>query len=258
LPEASDSEQIGIAASLAAVTAPTERLRRGQTMRIFRIAGAMAIGSIGFGVASLLLYPGGTYLDRSARGYSFFHNLLSDAGMTVAFSGQPNPVGSMFATFASVLAAAAVIGCAAGLVGVYCSSRAQRRASRTAAALLVMSCVGWVGAVFSPPNRSPLLHMHFATLALGATAAATLSFAVATMRDRRFPRAVPLAWTAVTVMIPALLSARWWAPAVTTDGALMFHAIMQKLVIFGSVGILIYQSRVASRVARSPRTNEQV
>ena len=220
-------------------------------MRTFKLAGVFATGSVGFGVASLLLYPGGTYLDRSARGYSFFHNFLSDAGMTVAFNGQPNPVGSACAMAASPLAVVALLCCAAGLIRVYSSSQSQRRMSLVAGALLLLSCIGWVGAVLSPPNRSALLHMRFGMLALGASAAAVLSLAVATVRDERLPRAVPLAWVAAGIMMPALLSARWWGPTVTTDGALMFYAIMQKVVIFGSVGILIFQSHAANGAVRS-------
>ncbi len=227
-------------------------------MRSFGIARLVAIGSVGTGVTSLLLYPGGTYLDPSARGYSFFHNLLSDAGMTVAFNGQPNAAGSAFAMATTVLAAVALGCCAGGLVGVYASSPSQRRPSIVAAALLLLSTAGFIGAVVSPPNRSPVLHMYFATFALGVGAAAALAFAGATLRDTRFPRAVPIAWLAVAVLIPMLVTERWWGPAVTTQQALMFHATSQKFVIFSAVAILAFQSRVASRVAGAGRHNEGV
>ncbi len=227
-------------------------------MRSFRIAAVFATASVGSGIVSLLLYPGGTYLDRSAHGYSFFHNLLSDAGMTVAFNGQPNPAGSAFAMATSTLAAVALVCCATGLIRVYSSSPAQKSCSLAAAALLLLSGIGFVGAVLSPPNQYPAVHMRFSTLALGAAAAASLSLAVATVRDTRFSRWVPLGWIAVAVMIPALLSSRWWAPAVTTGGALVFHAILQKFVIFASIGILICQSVAASRVARTPHHAPEV
>ncbi len=227
-------------------------------MRTFTIARWLAIASLVAGVVSLLLYPGGTFLDPKARGYSFAHNLLSDAGLTVAFNGQANAAGSSFAVVSYAFGVIALVFCTAGLIRAYSSCLHQKRISRAAAALLLLSCVGWVVTALSPADRSPVLHMYFGNSALGLSATAALLFAVATAHDRRFRRTVPLGWVAVALLIPALVTMRWWGPPVTTERELMYHAIAQKFAIFASIGILIYQSYAARRAAPSARHSERV
>jgi hypothetical membrane protein len=55
-------------------------------------------------ITSGLLYPGGTVLDASTRGYSFTHNFLSDLGSTVAFNDGRNTVGALLFDVAIIVA----------------------------------------------------------------------------------------------------------------------------------------------------------
>jgi hypothetical protein len=58
------------------------------------------IGSIGciefviFSTIAMFFYGGGTSWDKSAEGYTFWHNVLSDLGRTISYSGVPNTVSS--------------------------------------------------------------------------------------------------------------------------------------------------------------------
>ena len=57
----------------------------------FSIALALLLGGV-----SMLLYPGGTVLDDSTRGYSLTRNFLSDLGSTVTYGGASNATGAVF------------------------------------------------------------------------------------------------------------------------------------------------------------------
>jgi hypothetical protein len=58
-------------------------------------------------VASMAVYPGGTWMDRSAPGHHFWANFFCDLQQPIALNGQPNPGGALlgklaaFALFAS-------------------------------------------------------------------------------------------------------------------------------------------------------------
>jgi hypothetical protein len=52
----------------------------------------------------MALYPGGTWMDRSARGHDFFRNFFCDLSAGVALNGAPNP-GAWCATAAMVVLA---------------------------------------------------------------------------------------------------------------------------------------------------------
>ena len=68
-------------------------------MKNWRRLGAI-IGSIGciefviFSTIAMFFYGGGTSWDKSAAGYTFWHNVLSDLGRTISYSGVPNTVSS--------------------------------------------------------------------------------------------------------------------------------------------------------------------
>ena len=68
-------------------------------MKNWRSTGAI-IGSIGctefvlFSTIAMFFYGGGTSWDKSAEGYTFWHNVLSDLGRTISYSGVPNTVSS--------------------------------------------------------------------------------------------------------------------------------------------------------------------
>ena len=68
-------------------------------MKNWRRTGAI-IGSIGciefvlFSTIAMFFYGGGTSWNKSAEGYTFWHNVLSDLGRTVSYSGVPNTVSS--------------------------------------------------------------------------------------------------------------------------------------------------------------------
>ena len=68
-------------------------------MKNWRKKGAI-IGSIGciefviFSTIAMFFYGGGTSWNKSAEGYTFWHNVLSDLGRTVSYSGLPNNVSS--------------------------------------------------------------------------------------------------------------------------------------------------------------------
>ena len=68
-------------------------------MKNWRRTGAI-IGSIGciefvlFSTIAMFFYGGGTSWDKSAEGYTFWHNVLSDLGRTISYSVVPNTVSS--------------------------------------------------------------------------------------------------------------------------------------------------------------------
>ena len=69
------------------------------TVKNWRRIGAI-IGSIGciefviFSTIAMFFYGRGTSWDKSAEGYTFWHNVLSDLGRTISYSGVPNTVSS--------------------------------------------------------------------------------------------------------------------------------------------------------------------
>ena len=99
------------------------------------VRGVWSIGvAAGLAVVSMGAYPGGTTHDHSTPGYSFFHNFLSDLGMTVAYDGRSNRLGA--ALFVASRGRAVGLG-----VAVIAFIRSMRRLSRRLARRAIVAVI---------------------------------------------------------------------------------------------------------------------
>ena len=194
---------------------------------------------------AMFLYPGGTLLNPSTHGYSFFQNSLSDLGSTVAWGGQPNSRAAQFLILGSGILALAGIGCFVAFVQVYSCSRITSWLARSAGAAGLLSCAGLIGASLTPEDRNVALHGRFTLLAFGAFLVAILLFAWATALNDRFPRRVPIGWVVLALVLVAWMSVMPWAPA--TDLELTIPVTLQKIVAIAVLGIFSFQSYEAER-----------
>jgi hypothetical protein len=116
---------------------------------------AAVTGYIALEVPAMLLYPGGTWFDTSARGHRFWQNFLCDLEWRVALGGQPNPVGSHLAQAAMLVLS---VGLAAFWIAV---AKLLHERARLAAAVRVLGLVGTVGNVavtLMPSDRFGAIH----------------------------------------------------------------------------------------------------
>src|SRR5437868_12238623 len=125
-------------------------------------------------IVAIVRYPGGTMLDHSTPGYSFFHNFLSDLGMTVAHDGRPNALGATLFVLSLCIVVAGVGGCLVGLVRLYAASPRSRTFALAAGAIGLLVCASFIGVALTPENRMLGLHVKFTLFAFRAFPAVTL------------------------------------------------------------------------------------
>ena len=214
---------------------------------MFRLTRWAAVFSALLTGVAMLLYPGGTLLNPSTQGYSFFQNSLSDLGSTVAWGGQPNSRGAQVFMSGFGILALAGVGCFVALVRVYSSSRMTRWLARAAGAAGWLSCAGLTGAALTPADRNLALHGRLTLLAFGAFLVATLLFAWATALTDRFRRRVPIGWLVLALVLVAWISVMPWPPV--TDLELTIPVTLQKVVAIAILVIFSFQSYEAERAA---------
>jgi hypothetical membrane protein len=212
---------------------------------VFRLTRLALIAAVGLTTVAMLLYPGGTGLDPTTRGYSIFHNSLSDLGSTVAWDGQANS-GSRFLLAASIILVLAGVGCLVTLIRVYSSSPTTSWLARTAGAAILLAGAGLIGASVMPQDRYSTLHGRFTLLAVGAFPVATALLSLATALNARFRRRVPIGWFALTCVVVA------WALVIpvqpTTDLQLAISVTLQKVALIALLAALVFQGYEAERV----------
>jgi len=220
--------------------------RRCRTAEIL-VLSRWAIGiALALFVAAMFLYPGGTVNDASTSGYNFFRNFGSDLGRTVAFNGQSNRLSQILSTVGGFLLMLGIVASCSGVAAVYSTSPASRGWALLAvmAGLLATSMV--LAAFLIPADRNLAVHVRLAYLGFDIAPVVPLCFALATVRNRRLPLAVPAGWTLMTLVLAGFVVLR---VPITTDTGLIIQVTAQKIVFIMIAATLLYEGDQAKAQA---------
>jgi hypothetical protein len=204
-------------------------------------------------VGAIARYPGGNRVDHASLGYSVFRNFLSDLGMTISFSGQPNMLGATFFVLSLLLVVLGLGGCLIGFVRLCSESSRQRQLARGAAGVGLIVCAAFIGVALTPENQLMSLHIWLTLFAFRVLPVAALLMVLASMSSRVLPRRITVAWAILTVVLTAYVYVIGWGPPTSTTEGLTFQVTAQKLVAIASVSILVYLSVQADRVVATVR-----
>ncbi len=196
-------------------------------------------------VVSGLLYPGGTALDTSTRGYSFTHNFLSDLGSTVTFSEAHNTAGAVLFAVGVLIAVVVLAGSFVGAVRLLSAEPRRRPFARLAAVAGVLVCAGFLVVALTPEDRAFRLHIASSRVAFYSFPVATALLAVATMRDARFRARATVGWTTLTVVLVGFIVMAHLGPSPETERGLMTQVLVQKIMAAAVLVVLWLESHEA-------------
>jgi hypothetical protein len=211
------------------------------------------VGFVLLTLASITLYPGGTYRDRDSVGYLFFSNFLSDLGMPRSWGGHANPWGALLFVSAEVLLAIGVIAFFVGVVRLSSSVRPAKIWGRLAALAGITVALALVAAGLTPANRFPSLHVAAALTAFRGAAVAAAFLVLATAQDRRFPRVAVAVAVLIAVVLAGYVAVVEWGPRINNSDGLRFQATAQKIMCVVFIAGVAYLSLVAERLRHDGR-----
>src|SRR5262249_41845852 len=175
-------------------------------------------------------YPGGTYRDHSASGYSPFQNFLSDLGMTVAYNGERNRLGAACFIASLVLLVGGLGGCVVGFYRQYSSERKSRGLARAAGVVAVLVCLAFVGVAATPENLVFGLHVQLTFFAFRAFLVSAILLTIASKVYSKSPPRVWIAWTVLTIALAIYVWIQNFGPHVRDPGGLEVQVIAQKVI----------------------------
>ena len=210
--------------------------------------GQLATGvAIALAAIAIARYPGGTYRDHSVAGYSPFQNFLSDLGMTVAYDGAPNRLGSACFIASLVLLVVGLGGCVVGFYRQYSGDASSRGLSRAAAFVALLVCLAFVGVAVTPENLVLGLHIQLTFFAFRAFLVAAALFTLAARAYPLAPRRVWLGWSILAVALAIYVWIQGWGPHVRDPGGLETQVIAQKAIAIIAILVMLYQSIEADK-----------
>ncbi|AHG88126.1 protein of unknown function DUF998 [Gemmatirosa kalamazoonensis] len=196
-------------------------------------------------VASGLLYPGGTVIDPSTRGYSFTHNFLSDLGSTVTFAGAENTRGAVLFAVGMLVGVVVLAGSFVGAVRLLSAAPRARPFARLAAVAGALVCGGFLVVALAPADRAFRLHVMSSRVAFYCFPVGTALLGVATTRDARFRRPATVGWTALTLVLVGFIAMAHLGPSPDSERGLVTQVVMQKVMAATVLVVLWLESREA-------------
>ncbi|MFO0629424.1 MAG: hypothetical protein U0325_27865 [Polyangiales bacterium] len=204
------------------------------------MCGGGVAGFVALTTAAAWCYPGGTWWDRRARGYSLWQNFLCDLFHHRALNGRDNATSASLATAGAL----AMLVAMAAFFALLARAAPASRAARVARAVGVASCALGVAIPLTPSDRHRAAHL---AVMLGISVPALVALgaaAVVTVRGRSRVAAGFAVLTAVFASVDAL------AYAIATQTRVLDLALapVQRLAMLSMLGWI-----TAVLAARAPQ-----
>jgi len=217
---------------------------------------AVAAATLAGGVA-MLLYPGGTPRDPSTPGYTLTRNFLSDLGMTVAYDGQPNRIGSALFIASIGLLVVGIGGALVGFVRLYATAPRARAFALLAGALGLLDCVAFIGVALAPENSALPLHNAFTLAAFRILPVVALLLTLAAYATPGMAHGVVSWWAALTGVLAAYVVVLQGGPWTATMSGFVAQVIAQKAVAIIIMLVVLRQCTVAIPITDQSQRDPQ-
>ncbi len=213
---------------------------------------AVVIGCVQFvllTVVAMWFYPGGTIIDPTISGYSFFGNFFSELGLTQTRAGQPNTVSAMLFVIALTLAGAGLGLFFVAFRAFFTQSLSGKVLSAIGSLFGVISGLCFVGVAFTPANVYGRAHGQFVFWAFEAFPIAVILYAIAILRDRQYPKRFALVFIAFAVLLVLYLLLMMKGPGISSPTGVIIQATGQKIIVYASIVTVFIQALGARKLA---------
>ena len=217
------------------------------------------IGSVQFLILSIIAmftYKGGTRLDPTSKGYSFFSNFFSDLGRTISYSGETNTVSAVIFFFTLIGLGLSFLGYFLVLPEMFIDTIEGKKYGKLASLIGKCSVVAFIGIAFAPANLLPLIHDLL--VITGFTLVAIVSgFAfILTSKDNRFTRKYTVGYLILFIVILGYGSLSLFVPTIITPTHLLIRATAQKVVVYTLIFSFLFQNFGVWKILKETNNNQ--
>ena len=179
----------------------------------------------------MLFYPGGTQIDPSTIGYSFFLNYFSDLGNTISYSGESNILCLILFSISLTIFS---LSCSIFFIA---SWRKRERKSDKILHILgfifaIISSMSLIGAAFAPSNIFTIEHSLFAASAFLWLFIPYISYSILVFRTPDYSNYYAIPFIVFIFALISYMIAYLFGPEGTTVEGLMLQVTLQKIVMY--------------------------
>jgi hypothetical membrane protein len=152
----------------------------------FILAMVNCIQSLIFTILAMLFYPGGTFSDTNTIGFSFFSNLFSDLGRTIAHSGASNLVSSMIYNISLFIMGMLFIPFFIATPYLFRKTGEGKGLAIASSSLGIIVGIGMVGASLTPADLYYQIHVNFGYLSFISLLPLTILYIIAIFQNKTY------------------------------------------------------------------------
>ena len=209
---------------------------------IFPLSVLGAIQFVLLTLIAMIVYPGGTRLDQTTPGYSFFSNFFSDLGRLEALSGDPNILSALLFIIALSGLGLSFLGYFLIIPDVFIDTEEERRYSNIASILGKCSVVAFIGIAFAPADIFPLIHDLLVFTGFTLVAIVSGIAFLLTRNDERFSKSYTIIFLILFFVILCYGGLSLFIPTIVTETHLTIRVTTQKVVVYTLLISFLFQN----------------
>lgn len=193
------------------------------------------VGCIQFVVLTfigMLVYAGGTSLEQSKPGYSFFQNFFSEIGLTVAHSGESNIIAFVFFSLAFFIVGIMLIPSFIAFPYFFKEKRTEKRLTIIGSAIGLLSSFCFSGITFAPADVHIAAHMWFVRIGFSSGFIVSLLYSTAIFLDKNYPKKYAYNFMVFAVFLGFYLIVMFLGPSTETIEGLTIQVTAQKIILY--------------------------
>ena len=198
---------------------------------------------IGLQITGMLLYPGGTIHDDSTVGYSFTRNFFSDLGTYAAYNNEPNFLSMALFIISLTLVGTTFMLYYLALPQLFKEDPLNYKLSILGTIFAFGGSIGLIGTGLTPADLVLDTHIFFANNIFYCFMITALCYTIVIFRSDILEKKYALGYGIFFVMIALYVGVlELGPPARSSQSALIFQVITQKLIVLIFCLSIVYQT----------------
>ena len=195
-----------------------------------------------FTTVAMFFYTGGTLVDSSTRGYSFFSNFFSDLGRTRALSGKSNLTSYLIFTISGSIMGVSLIPFSIAIPHFFKDTNRDKRLSIIGSIFAILTSILMLIVVILLP-WDIYYYEHILVVMLYALTGlvAVILFSIVLYSNKEYPNQYAYVLMAYAILFIIYTVVLFIGPDMTTPDGLIFQATTQKIMTYVFIVCFVIQ-----------------
>jgi hypothetical protein len=204
-----------------------------------------------FFTLAILTFPGGTYLNANAPGYSWTQNFFSDLGRAHSYNGETSTPSRVLFTISLAWIGFAFLPFMIAWRSFFINKPLSLVMSNIGAIAGVVAGLGYAVVAFTPWDLYFPIHLAAVQTAFAGVLIMSICFSVAMFAEMQFSKTAPIILSTFSVIAFAYLMLLFFGPDFKTHTGLIIQVVGQKIIVVSQVLVLLSIAFILRRMAIS-------